>query len=155
MGRGQFFLVAAIIIIGIAITIGTIYNSASSPNSDSKILYLTEEIKYEAVQLINSGTYNSLDPAKINENIVALTNIYSRSNPNVQILIIYGEQEILYKYLKNSIEDNTKATITMDGKKIIASINNGQIHEFSINKGYNFHVALKKETEGETYVASA
>src|SRR3989344_2736787 len=53
--RGQFFLIAAVVIAGILIGLGAVYVSLSSQKEDRIVYDLTKEISYEASRVIDKG----------------------------------------------------------------------------------------------------
>ena len=56
--RGQFFLLAAFVIIGIVVGLSVVSNSATVNEEDKAFYDLAEEIGFETKQVINFGVYN-------------------------------------------------------------------------------------------------
>ena len=152
--RGQFFLIAAFIIAGITLSLGTAYNSADTSSSNLRVSQIAEEIKYESSNLINN-LYKSGLESKIDDNIVSLASNYSKSNPDLEILIIYGNQNALNaRYFKNGVmSEDVDIQSTNEGRKIKAKKDNNY-KEFNIVRGYNFFVAVTKEVGNEIYTSS-
>ena len=64
--RGQFFLIAAVVIIGLIIGLSVVYNSVKAPKEDSQVYDLSKEIDYESAQVIDHGTFNALTETAVN-----------------------------------------------------------------------------------------
>ena len=89
--RGQFFLVAALIIVSIVLSLGTIYNAARSQPADAKVPSLANEIKYESLQAIDNAVVNNLNNDEIDARLNSLLLAYSKSNSDKEIIFIYGK----------------------------------------------------------------
>jgi len=172
--KGQFYLIAALVVISLVAGAAAVYNSATAPNRETFFYSLQEEASYEAGQVINHGLYNSLSAEDISNNIEELANYYSSSNPDVDILTIGGNTNTLtFKLYKNVAEGNlgikygdveifpqnnnmgefTK-TVTRNGDTITVLIENGQItKDFKIrdNKNYYFFI-LRESRRGELFL---
>src|SRR3990167_4932395 len=75
--KGQIFLIAALIISGITIGFGTIYNEASLERQDAAVYDLSTELRSELQQVYDNGVINSKDEDKIQEDITKLALYYS------------------------------------------------------------------------------
>ncbi|MEK6818345.1 MAG: hypothetical protein AABY10_00250, partial [Nanoarchaeota archaeon] len=93
--RGQFFLIAALAIVGVIIGLTTVYNNISTVKEDFTVYDLSNEINYESAQVIDSGLFNSLDNSKIDENLKNLTDFYSKSNPDQEFVVLFGNEKKL------------------------------------------------------------
>lgn len=86
--RGQFFLIAALVIIVLLISAFAIYNTATAPPADSTVRSLSEEINFESAQIIDNGIFTGADrTAELSD----LIEYYSESNPDSEIAILYGD----------------------------------------------------------------
>src|SRR3989344_8003640 len=90
---GQFFLVAALIISGMVIGFGTLYNSAQIERADTQVYDFSEELRSEVRQVHDSGTFSGLTEDQINENTEKLLNYYAEQNPDSDFVVLYGNTE--------------------------------------------------------------
>ena len=92
--RGQFYLMAAIIIVGVLIAVVTITNFAITKESpgEIKIYHLSEDLKLEGEQVINFGVINKQN---INTVLETFTKEYGEyiSNKENDIYFIYGDKK--------------------------------------------------------------
>jgi len=102
--RGQFFLIAALVISGILIGFATFYTSTQSPQEDTTVYDLSSELNYENAQVIDQGVFNNLPQDQINAHITNLTNYYATQNPTTDftILVGTGDQIILIQCLERN-----------------------------------------------------
>lgn len=107
--RGQFFLVAAFVIIGLMVSLNVVYNSADSPTEDNTLEYLSEEINVESSQVIDSGIYNNQEDS-IPDKINSLSQIYAKSNPEKDFTFIVGDKKKIYVSTRE-VTGNNKLTI--------------------------------------------
>ncbi len=172
--KGQFFLIAALIIIGVLIGLGTIYNSFSSKEEDTTVYDLSKEINFESSRVLDNGLYSSLSSDQIKSNIDNLTSYYQKQNLGNDIAIIYGNSQNATLIL---IENKGTGSIGIDtggapitvinptaNKKIIQTIPNpgGNINiklnstfnfPFILSQNQQFYIVVKKERENERTVA--
>ena len=94
--RGQFFLIAAVVIVGIIITLGTInISTKTSKNSNAAFYDLSKEINYESSRLIDYGVLNGQTFSTTNSSITSFVANYSVANPDTDMLLIYGNTSTL------------------------------------------------------------
>lgn len=96
---GQFFLIAALIISGMVIGFGTLYNSAQIERADTQVYDFSEELRSEVRQVHDSGTFSGLTEEQINENTENLLNYYAEQNPDSDFVVLYGnttKSKLLY-----------------------------------------------------------
>ncbi|MEK6934021.1 MAG: hypothetical protein AABW75_04040 [Nanoarchaeota archaeon] len=158
--RGQFFLIAALIIISIIMGFSVIYNSAAANKPDTKAARLAETIKYEGIQVINNGYINEKD-SSIPENINSLVKVYAQSNPEIEINII--EEETKDKFKHKFFQDNRnnqpyikENTITLSAdKKLTVTIQNGLSYTFdNTHSIHDIYVIVKKEGNNERFISA-
>src|SRR3989344_7149488 len=105
--KGQFYLIAALVVISLVAGAVAVYNSATAPDRETFFYSLQEEASYEAGQVINHGLYNSLSAEDINDNIEKLAKYYYSTNPDTDILTIGGNaNNLTFKLYKNVAEGN-------------------------------------------------
>ncbi len=172
--KGQFFLIAAVIIVGIIITISAINISTKPSAKEQTALYdLTDEIDYESSKLIDYGIYQEKSSEQTDSAILSLVQNYSMANPGTDLLLVYGNQSsltVLYynKTLTGSIGfstgggtiSGTQYTMTPTVPSYVLSPDtvNVQLSEdytipFELQTGENFFIRLEKKVGEETIVA--
>tara|TARA_Y100000034_G_scaffold134434_1_gene202851 strand:- start:10 stop:606 length:597 start_codon:yes stop_codon:yes gene_type:complete len=115
--KGQFFLIAAFVIITALISLRAVYVIAESSIEDSTLKSLTTEAEFESIQIIDSNIFSARKseiPTKVNE----LSQIYSKLNPDKDILFLVGDRSSMKLYYKDTTGDFESLSITG------ASINN-------------------------------
>jgi hypothetical protein len=90
--KGQFFLIAAFVIIGLILSVRSIQNTTFAEEEEILIYDLSDEIAFESYSVIDHGTFNSLTSQETKSNLDDLTGIYAGSNPDSDILAIYGDE---------------------------------------------------------------
>ena len=88
--KGQFFLIAALLISGVTIGFGTLYNEAKIERSDRQVYDLSEELYSEIQQTYDSGIIRGKGPAEIQPDIARLASFYAQQNPDSNFQVIYG-----------------------------------------------------------------
>ncbi len=153
--KGQFFIIAALILVSVIFGLGTIYNTASAPVHDSKVFSLAEDIKYESAQIMNNGLFLELNQSQINKNVKNITNSYAASNPDVNLIVVYGKKgEMNYTYYAKGSEQalDSSNNVTIQNDLITISLSPNIKYLFNVTKGQNIYVAVKKEVNEERYV---
>lgn len=95
--RGQFFLIAALLISGIAIGLGTLYNTAYVERADTQVYDLSEELYAELQQTYDSGLVRGDSKDEIQKNIARLAQYYQEQNPDSTFIIFYGNEKEICK----------------------------------------------------------
>lgn len=88
--RGQFFLIAALLISGIAIGFSTIYSESQIDRSDAQVFDLTDELESELQQVQDGGVFTGSDPETIKANLKAVADHYQNIHPDSNVVIFYG-----------------------------------------------------------------
>ena len=171
--RGQFYLIAAFVIIGIISSMYLLYNSAKANKEDTEVNDLAEEINYEVSQLIDSGVFNSLQDAQINQNIENLTDYYAKSNLDIFMAVVLGNQSELTFIAYNSQdiitlsqnspilstipgEDKIKnSTIPRQGDSVNIVLADNTQYTSELQPDKPLFIFLKKENLGERFIASS
>jgi len=167
--RGQFYLVAAIIIIGVVFGFFATRNYVRSVGEDVKIYHLSNELKEEGVRVIDYGILN--DEEKMQEFMDEVAEDYLKEKAQ-DVFFVYGDENNIeeYRYEEEIIgKINTKGGIGTNIRKKKKTVNtlsifskagknnveveiNGKGYPFSLNSGENFFLVLKKEAEDERYI---
>lgn len=174
--RGQFYLIAALVIVGIIAGMVSIYNFAKTSDKQEKVYDLTSEIDYEASQVIDSGIFRNLTSYNLSTQLENLTDYYADANPDSDLLIIFGNESMLTLILYNnsqtgSVDINfvgnpisfpqfggTKYNITQPYEArdtIDVIIPPNVIYTFNLAQGQIFYIVLRKESAGQTFVSSS
>jgi hypothetical protein len=162
--RGQFYIIAAIIIIGIIASLAAIYNTARTTKEDTTVYDLSEEINFEGSQILDSAVTNGVEP-QIQSRLEELMNYYNNSNKNIDFLFIYGTESDLTFYFYNNtgigivevefggfpVDLSMAQSIPRIDDQV--TINTGTESIIDLKPGKFFFVVLKKEKEGERFVA--
>ena len=157
--RGQFFLIAALIIILVVFSVATVYNSVSYSKSDLPYTEdLANSIKQESTQIIDNGFYNNLSQEDIAANLNNLTLAYSKSNPsyNITYLSSYNGNSFANTFYNSVMLNISESSIFLNSSinSITLSLNNIN-HSFNLSKGYNVFVVVQRENNNEKYTATA
>ncbi len=89
--RGQFYLIAALIIVGIAAGLATIHNSSKTSEEDVAVYDLSQEIDFESAQVIDNGVFKASLSPNTNTNIISLTQHYcAKSTEDTSFVVVYG-----------------------------------------------------------------
>ena len=166
--RGQFFLIAGLIIISIILGFGVVYNVANTPKSDTKLPALAKEIKYEAVQTIDNAVYKSTTADGDNNikiNLQSLGKFYSTSHSDIDFVIICERKNKKFFGLyfsreqrQNGIDFSNNITENKENGNDIKYITinfAGQNYIFNNLDGRDVFVIVDKENENEKYIATA
>lgn len=171
--KGQFFLIAALIIAGIILSLATVQIYTKTSQSENiKIYDLSKEIDFESKQVIDNGIYTESSADSILQNISTLIDYYAKANPEKNITFIYGNEKsglISWSYivsygqtglsfggtssgltsLKREIQENK---VYSEGGKVSVTLKNNQL-SFNLKPGENFYIILQETKEGEQLVA--
>ena len=144
--RGQFYLIAAMIIIVIVTLFVVVFNYSEKQGS-TKLTELGEELIIEAEKVIDYDTIN--DASEIDD----FTQKFSTyAGSDVKIYYILGHKDSIeaYKYL--------------DGEKVLATVEeiDEEIHitldwidyVFDLQPGENFYYVISQNINGETHVVT-
>ncbi len=173
---GQFFLVAALVIIAVVASLATVYNNVKVSQQDVSVYDLSKDIKYEGLQYLASKSYYSSDSNEIKAYLEQLVLSYSQSYPNTNIIIVYGNltaaRAIEYNStsigcisLLSSCQSSQVHQITYTEQHINMSTSagsativfNGAAYSFDINEqGQNFFLVFlkKQDFNGNIFVAN-
>jgi len=144
--RGQFYLMATIIIIGIIISVLTISNY-SFKQTHLNIYDFQEELKIEGEKVLDYETTTS--DSKFDD---FAKNYSEYAGDKKEIYFIVGRNNTLdvFRY-NNGIKESQ--TYQKNGDNITVSINSND-YEFEIKEGENFHFIILEIIDGEQYVVT-
>ncbi len=174
--RGQFFLIAALVIAGIIITLSAVHITTQTPIREETTLYdLSKEIDYESSQLIDYGVYQENTMRQRGESILSFVRNYSAANPDTDILLAYGNCEALtvlyYNHTSSGflgivagggpislpqeviMPSTPEYDINLECDRATVTLGPGRVMEFELKSGENFFIVLKKQIGEEVIVA--
>lgn len=173
--KAQFFLIAALIISGIILGLSQTFTSSNVEPSETLAYDLSNEVYYEASQVIDNGVFNSKSDDDIKKDISNLAEYYSKINPDSDISIVYGNpekaeslNEISYDYQsKSAVSSKIPLTDTdsqfldknKEKKKVRVKLNSRDkesniVRNFEVEKGQNLYLVVKKKIKNEQFVIS-
>lgn len=143
--RGQFYLIAALVIASILVGFVTLSNY-SDRRTFVRVDNLKEELEIESGRVLDYGILNN------DYQIENFTKNFSDyAGEDVDIYYIVGNETSLSAYKHNS-----------SGQTLTTAINNGKVkvtiegddYEFNINPGENFYFIIIQKIGGEKYIAT-
>ena len=111
--KAQFFLIAALIIAGAIIGLGTVYNTSQIEESDAEVLEFTDELSAELQQIQDAGTFTGNDTVEVE--MEKLITFYQKQSPDSDLIILYGNEDGLVQLG----EDTTGEDLTVTENAII------------------------------------
>ena len=149
--KGQFYLLAAIIIITLIVGFVTIQNY-SSRKSSVKLYDLKDELGIESQNVIDYGTANEENLNSLLEQFVESYANYAGDNKN--LYFIFGDADDLQVKAYEDLSDVSSNFIaTEEGGKI--SIVIGEVtYQFDLLAKENFYFIVSQEIEGETHIVT-
>jgi hypothetical protein len=168
--RGQFYLIATIIITAIIVGFAAVVNY-SEEKTPVKIQELGEELKIESEKILDYCTYNNLDETEMENLLINFIGNYSKYSEEKDLYFIFGDRSkitvIVYQESGEEIYVDVgdgNELLTMSGgtgKKDFNPILNevtitvkGTEYNFEIKSGENFYFIISQEIEGEQYVVT-
>jgi len=163
--KGQFYLIAAIIIVTIAAGFVTISNSASSHQTPD-INYLRDEIKIESSKAIDYATLNNKDFTDI---MINVSEQYINNTVGNNFYFIFGTTTTMtflayQSFYANITLDNIDKTDIVGTGKIYSQTFapsggttnvtiNGNDYVFKLNMGNNYGFVVSSAKGGQVYTA--
>lgn len=167
--RGQVFLMAALIIAGILISLVRISNESVAREEPEAFFDLSDEISFETKRVLDYGVINSV--SNINDSVSSLLSNYSENIGNQDVAFVYGNAiDGIYAYYYEQINvigatilGGIAVPITIaSGSQIEAQYSqtantatiriDGIDYTFNLKPGQNFYFVLAKDEEGEKFV---
>lgn len=146
--RGQFYIIAAFVILIAFAGLTYVYTSVRTPVKRVVIYDLAEEVHYEMNQLINNRVFAGESNSEVAQDIKDFAIYYTNRNPNIEIAMIYGDQSEIYKI------NSTDIILLTPANGVVSIELSGDQRDFEIKSGQkNFYVMLKNEIYGEKNIA--
>lgn len=170
--RGQFYLIASIIIIVIMIGFVTISNY-SKKKSLTKLYDLKEELGIESGEVLNYGTYSEYNEEQMSELLGSFTQDYiDYAGEGRELYFVFGNYQGITVITYQDLVDKTisldfgegdspliiskgtyvsKTFIPTNENKVKIKINEVDF-EFKLKPGENFYFVIFQEIEGEKHI---
>jgi len=164
--RGQVFLMTALIITGIMISLVRVSNQGTVRDKPEAFFDLADEIGFETKKVLDYGVIKSVN--NVGELASELLEKYVDNIGNEDVAFIYGDSQEVYAYYYDSVEVVAVSTlgnqfiplriangrqIQVRGSSSDATIKINEIdYTFSLKPGQNFYFVLIREDGGEKFV---
>lgn len=174
--HGQFFLLAAVIIITGIVAIASIKTFVIEPggSSQERVYDLSEELGFESAKVIDYGVYNNAYTDSLMDSWLDSYTDYAKNKEGIEEwLFVYGDEEELRIISYTSEETGgvsmnlgndrigsrakselkkEKKKLTNNEKRVIIKDTLGIDRDFNLERGENFYFVLAKINEGETII---
>jgi len=175
--RGQFYLIAAVIIIALIIGFVVIQNYSKERVEYTTIYGLEEGLEIESAKVLDYGIYSELNSTQMINLLKGFTEAYAEYAQLDRLYFIFGNSEQISVAGYHDLEDDTilvdiggaNATELIIKKKeykkedypaqetdittVIITINNIE-YKFDLKPGENFYFILMINFKGEQYVVT-
>ena len=89
--RAQFFILSAVIIASIVVSMTTVKNYVSTGDVPKKFYYYSQQLENEAGAVVDYALYNSQDSTKLKEFLDLSIDRTLQSDPNMEIFACYTD----------------------------------------------------------------
>lgn len=153
--RGQFFLIAGLILVAIFAGFAAIYEKSRSPQEDVRIITLASEMKSELAYLTDYSLINNKNLTILMENA---TQLYVNANPDKDIAVIYGTNAtITIIHYKRGVrvfsEDAVDLPLPATGQAKLTLERGNFTYPLQLNPSYQTFVFVKKERSNEQFIS--
>lgn len=170
--KGQFYLLAAVIIVSMIVGFIAISNY-SKQSSSIKLYDLGKELEIESVRVLDYGIYNTFDEKQMANLLQGFIELYSDYGGEVEkIIFIFGNTNNITVMGYQDLKDETilveigeisasliltqgetaSETYELSGSSTVIIVIEGVLYKFELNPGENFYFIIAQEIEGEEYV---
>lgn len=137
--RGQFYLLAAIIIVALIMGVAIVTNTARKEGIDKTEVYnLFAKVNINEKDMINYNTISGYDEEELTNILNIFTGTYSSSKKVYIIIDKLGERSY-YVYEDGAIQESEDE----------------EIEDYNYGTGQNFYVMIIQEKNGEQYIIKA
>lgn len=174
--KAQFYIVAAIIIVGVIISLATVTNYAVMKKEPVKFYDLSEELSEESYRTSEYILVKEEDFNKIMEDFTSKTSKYIQGdvdnfavlrgdensatlefflkNDTGEVSLIFGGQNsVVVSGEKNFVPIKPEEEIPSGTKKVEVELL-GNNYELNLKEGQNFIFIITKKEQGETYIST-
>jgi hypothetical protein len=168
--RGQFFLIAALITVGILFSLTSTINEARTTSQNEAFYDLSSEIKSEGAQVINYGVYNQRDSSQL---LTSFLEQYAAYIAQDRVIFVFGNEQELQGFYFSTDLLGSVGIVTGGGETIIpirqmtrenavVRSENGEVsvaisgvtYRFDLREGENFFFVIIKERDDESFVST-
>lgn len=170
--KGQFFLIAALVIVALILSLSTVYNVATVQNEDLRVSDLSKEISFEGAKVIDSGVYEGKTAAETQVYLQSLIGNYSSDALKSNIVAVYGNSTstvaLEYKCDNQGQVSAVGATTNICNPGDVKTIDSqrvnwieGELHiniggvdqTFALGENQNFYIIITRDNAGERFVS--
>jgi hypothetical protein len=168
--RGQFYLLAAIVIIAIIIGFAAVSNQMNKPNTSTKVYNLKDELNVESENVLDYGVLSSTED-KTTDFATKFTEYSGVGNRNIFFIIGNKDNLKVYSYedvVVGSVVIGNTGDIITEGNVIGTSIPEDKItadnkveviinentYDFTLKEGENFYFIIYQQVGSETQVVT-
>lgn len=163
--RGQFYLIAAIILVGIVLGFASLSNSIKKPDIDD-FNFASEELQIESQNVLEYTSYNGLSEEEILGKLNEFAENYSLYSNVESLYFIFGtssttiisaynrktNEKILVNGQEMNIPEGIYTSETFSSVDPITLNIGGVEHLISLNEGENFYYLINSKTNENEYV---
>jgi len=170
--RGQFYLVAALIIIAIILGFFIIQNTINK-DVPMKIYELRDNLKDESVKVMDYGTYSEFDEEQMKNLLTGFITDYSEKYGedinqlyfifgNLENVTVIGYQDLNETVIQVDVGKGESPLIINKGEpssgsyspegEIVKIVLEGYEYEFKLKPGENFYFIIVMKKGGEIYI---
>ena len=176
--KAQFYLIAAILIVGIVVILAGITNYITTRKAPVKFYDLGNEFKEEGTRVVDYGIYNSQDTLNLMESLAEQFKDYSEEKDiRTELVFVFGNTEEI-RTVTYTTHQTGQVSLTIPGdtftvpgqdtkqKRVdsnpITSSDFDEVkveileqeYTFELHEGENFFFVISKKTSDEEYIAS-
>jgi hypothetical protein len=170
--RGQFYIIAAIIIVVAISGLATVVTYAVTKPTPKSIQSLSTNLKNEGPRIVDYGIYKQINLIGILNNFTdqEFAPYFLKKANNANVVFIYGNKSNLYAVQYNTTSTgkitaslggqsnwymagtySTRVNLYPSGNNINVSLLNNT-YTFYLKEGEMFYFVIVQQKEGETYV---
>jgi len=175
--RGQFYIVAAIVISIIITSMAGTTTYAYSKSSPSTIQELSSELKQESSKVIDYGVYNPTEEDKLSTFTQEdFADYIIPKTDHIELSLIYGNEEEGFKEVKYDTTDKGTISLVTGGDSILLQIREEivepeipltvtdnkvtvtileQDYIFELKPGQNFYFVIQHQEGEESFVTTS
>lgn len=163
--RGQFYLIAAIIIIAIILGFVAVQNFTKK-KSTGIVHDLGQELGFEGGEVLEFGTFSNDDASQFVEDFVTEYSAYADEEGR-DIYFVYGDETLITVATMEelvvgtisidiggevTIGDDVYIEVSQPGGDIVTVVLGSHEYEFDLKPGENFYFIISQDIEGETHI---
>ena len=175
--KAQFYLIAAILIVGIVVILAGITNYITTRKAPVKFYDLGNEFKEEGTRVVDYGIYNSQNTLNLMESLAEQFKDYSEEKDiRTELVFVFGNTEGI-RTVTYTTHQTGEVSLTVPGSSFgitgtpqkVANVEDRtpsgtfdevkveileQEYTFELHEGENFFFVISKKTSDEEYIAS-